>query len=284
MFSYLVIKNCSKLYAFLVYLFIQDSIDEQWRILMAVTKVREGNRIVGTMVRMVRNPAIAQIAYHAGLDFIMLDLEHGPYSIETVSDIAKVSRSIGLGIFVRVPELAKGYISRIMDAGVEGVMVPMISTSEEAQQLVKWSRYAPTGSRGFGSNGGLTNFARIGSDTPTFMKRQNELTLAIAQIETAEAIQNIDAIAAVEGIDVLLIGPNDLAISLGIPGDIMGKANQTAISKAADAAEKHHKVFAIHGNDALLERWDSRMQMVMSDLDINILQNGFVSIVKKYRK
>jgi 4-hydroxy-2-oxoheptanedioate aldolase len=251
---------------------------------MAVKKLREGNRIVGTMVRMVRNPAIAQIAYHAGLDFIMLDLEHGPYSIETVSDITKVARSIGLGIFARAPELSKGYVSRLMDAGIEGIMVPMISTPEEAQKLVKWSRYTPIGNRGLGSNGELTDFAGMGGDAPTFMKRQNELTLAIAQIETAEAIKNIDAIAAVEGIDVLLIGPNDLAISLGIPGDIMGEMNQTAIGKVADAAEKHHKVFAIHGNDALLEKWDSRMKMVMNTLDINILQNGFSSIVKKYQK
>jgi len=251
---------------------------------MVVKKLREGNRIVGTMVRMVRNPAIAQIAYHAGLDFIMFDLEHGPHSIETVSDVAKVARSIGLGIFARVPELAKGYVSRLMDAGIEGIMVPMVSTPEEAQQLVQWSRYDPIGSRGLGSNGELTDFAGMGSDALTFMKRQNELTLAIAQIETAEAIKNIDAIAAVEGIDVLLIGPNDLAISLGVPGDIMGGVNQTAIGKVADAAEKHHKVFAIHGNDALLEKWDSRIQMVMSALDINVLHNGFASIAKKYQK
>lgn len=251
---------------------------------MGVKNLREGKRIVGTMIRMVRNPAIAQIAYHAGLDFIMLDLEHGPYSIETVSDIAKVARSIGLGIFARVPELAKGYISRIMDAGIEGVMVPMVSTSEEAKKLVKWSRYAPIGNRGLGSTGGLTDFAGMGSDAATFMKHQNELTLAIAQIETAEAIDNIDAIASVEGIDVLLIGPNDLAISLGVPGDIMGELNQKAIGKVADAAEKHHKIFAIHGNDALLEKWDSRMKMVMSSLDISILQSGFSSIVKKYKR
>ena len=251
---------------------------------MSVKKLREGKRIVGTMIRMVRNPAIAQIAYHAGLDFIMLDLEHGPYSIETVSDIAKVARSIGLGIFARVPELTKGYVSRIMDAGVQGVMVPMISTPEEAHQLVNWSRYAPIGNRGLGGNGGLNDFAGIGSNTTTFMKHQNELTLAIAQIETAEAINNIDAIASVEGIDVLLIGPNDLAISLGVPGDTMGELNQTAIGKVADAAEKHHKIFAIHGNDTLLEKWDSRMKMVMSSHDISILQNGFSSIVKKYKK
>ena len=251
---------------------------------MAVQKLRENQRIVGTMVRMVRNPAVAQIAKAAGLDFIMFDMEHGPYSIETVSDIAKVARSSGIGIFARVPELAKGYVSRLMDAGVQGIMVPMVSNPEEAQKLVDWSRYAPVGKRGLGSNGELTDFAGMGSDALSFMADQNRKTLAIAQIETAEAIEKIDAIAAVEGIDVLLIGPNDLAISLGVPGETMGDVTQAAIGKVADAAEKHGKVFAIHAGDGMLEKWDSRMQMVMNTLDIDVLKNGFASIAKKYQK
>ena len=251
---------------------------------MAVQKLRENQRIVGTMVRMVRNPAVAQIAKAAGLDFIMFDMEHGPYSIETVSDIAKVARSSGIGIFARVPELAKGYVSRLMDAGVQGIMVPMVSNPEEAQKLVDWSRYAPVGKRGLGSNGELTDFAGMGSDALSFMADQNRKTLAIAQIETAEAIEKIDAIAAVEGIDVLLIGPNDLAISLGVPGETMGEVTQAAIGKVADAAEKHGKVFAIHAGDGMLEKWDSRMQMVMNTLDIDVLKNGFASIAKKYQK
>ncbi len=251
---------------------------------MAVEKLREGKRVVGTMVRMVRNPAVAQIAYHAGLDFILFDLEHGTYSVETISDIAKVARATGISIFARVPELAKGYVSRLMDAGVQGIMVPMLSNGEQAKQFVDWARYAPIGDRGLGSNGELTDFGGMGSDAPTFMKEQNNKTLAIAQIETAEAIDNLDAIAGTEGIDVLLIGPNDLAISLGVPGNIMGEVTQTAIGKVADAAEKYGKVFCIHGSDALLEKWDSRMQMVMSDLDINILASGFSGIAKKFKK
>lgn len=252
--------------------------------IMAVEKLREGKRIVGTMIRMVRNPAVAQIAYHGGLDFIMFDLEHGPYSIETVSDIAKVARSTGIGIFARVPELAKGYVSRLMDAGVQGIMVPMLSTKQEADLLVKWSRYAPIGERGMGSNGEMTDFAGMGTDAMSFMEQQNRKTLAIAQIETAEAIENLDDIASTDGIDVLLIGPNDLAISLGVPGDIMGKKTQEAIGRTADAAEKYGKVFCIHGSDALLKKWESRMQMVMNDLDISILQQGFASIANTYKQ
>ena len=237
------------------------------------------------MVRMVKNPAIALVAKDAGLDFIMIDMEHGTYSVESVSAIANVARSIGLGIFVRVPELSKGYVSGIMDGGADGVMVPMLSTVQQARALVNWSRYAPVGNRGLGTPGAHTNFAAMGEHPEPFMVRQNENTLAIAQIETVEAIDNIEEIAAVGGIDVLLIGPNDLSNALGVPGELMNDTLQQAIGKVADAAQKHGKVFAIHSGDALLDKWESRgMQMVMNNLEINILSAGFSAIAEKYRK
>ena len=251
---------------------------------MNVRDLREGKKIVGTMVRMIRNSSVAQIASAADLDFIMFDMEHGTYSIETFADIAKVAKSIGLGIFVRVPELSRGYVSRIMDAGADGVMVPMISSGEEAQALANWAKYSPIGNRGFGSSCVQNSYGNIGVDTITFMKNRNEETLAIAQIETKEAIDNIDAIAEVKGIDVLLIGPNDLAISLGVPGDVMGGAVQAAIEKVVIAAEKNGKVFAMHSGDALLDKWVPRgMKMIMNSLDISVLQSGFSSIAKKYK-
>jgi 2-keto-3-deoxy-L-rhamnonate aldolase RhmA len=172
-----------------------------------------------------------------------------------------------------------------MDCGADGVMVPMISTEEEAQALVEWARYAPVGNRGLGSACVFTGFAAVGQDVPAFMADQNEQTLAIAQIETKEAIENIDAIAAVNGIDVLLIGPNDLSISLGVPGAVMGEAVQVAIDKVVAAAKNNNKVFAMHSGDALLDKWIPRgMQMVMNSLDITVLKTGFSAIAAKYKK
>jgi 2-keto-3-deoxy-L-rhamnonate aldolase RhmA len=251
---------------------------------MAVKKLRSGGRIVGTMVRMIRNPAVAQIAKNTGLDFVMIDMEHGAYSIETFSDMAQVARSIGLGIFVRVPELSKGYISRIMDAGAEGVMVPGIRTHHEVKDLINWSRYTPTGTRGLGVPSGHTGYGGMQGDPAAFMAKENDSTIAIAQIETKEAVDNINNIASLAGLDVLLIGPNDLSVSLGVPGKIMGNEMHTAITKVADAAKNHGKIFAMHSGDALLERWESNgLKMIMSSLDISILEAGFSGIVKKYK-
>jgi 4-hydroxy-2-oxoheptanedioate aldolase len=252
---------------------------------MPVKKLREGKSIVGTMVRMVNNPAVAWMAHHAGLDYIMLDLEHGPYTMETVDDIFKVGRALGLGCFVRVPELSKGYVSRIMDAGATGVMVPMLESTEEAGRLVAWSKYAPLGNRGFGSAAGHTNYAVIGPDaTASFMARTNDETLAIAQIETRRAVEEVDAIAATPGIDALLIGPNDLAISLGCAGDLMGDVLDKAIGKVSAAAKKHGKIFGLHAPDGLLDRWIPQgCTLIMSNLDAGILAAGLKAIRTKYK-
>ncbi len=252
---------------------------------MAVQKLREGKRVVGAMVRMVRNPAVAAVAHNAGLDFIMLDLEHGPYAMETVDDVFKVGRTLGLGCFVRVPELAKGYVSRSLDCGATGVMVPMLESVEQAHLLVRWAKYPPLGGRGFGGVGGHTDFIGIASDrTPAFMAKANVDTITIAQIETAQAIQNIDAIAAEPGIDALLIGPNDLAISMGCVGDLLGDTVDKAIGKVAAAAKKHGKIFGMHGPDPLTERWLPRgLTLVMSNVDTGILTAGMKTICQKYK-
>ncbi len=252
---------------------------------MAVEKIKEGNKIIGTMVRLTRNPAIAKLAAASGLDFIMMDMEHGPYSLETLSDIFKVAGSIGLGGFVRVPELSKGYVSRVLDAGANGIMVPMIESAEQAEKLAEWSKYAPLGKRGFGGSGGHTDFIGMGGRAPDFMKEANKQILTIAQIESKSAVDEIEKIAQVDGIDALLIGPNDLAISLGCPGDLTGNQVNDAIEKIVSTAHKRNKIVGMHSGDALLQRWIPRgMTLIMNSMDINILSAGMRSIVEKYSR
>jgi len=215
----------------------------------------------------------------------MLDLEHGPFNMETVEDVFKVGRCLNVGCLVRVPELAKSYVSRIMDAGATGVMVPMLETKEQAERLVYWSKYTPLGNRGYGGIGAHTNFRAVPpGETAAFMARANEETMSIAQIETALAIENIEEIASVPGLDALLIGPNDLAISLGCAGDLLGPVLDAAIGKVAAAAGRHGKIFGMHAPDALLDRWISRgLNLIMSNLDTNILLAGMKTISGKYK-
>jgi 2-keto-3-deoxy-L-rhamnonate aldolase RhmA len=250
---------------------------------MLISELRKGKRKVGTMLRLVRDPAIARIAKNAGLDFVMADMEHGSYSFETISDIFKVARAVGLGSFVRVPELSKGNVSRALDCGAVGVMVPMIESLEQAQMLVGWTKFAPLGKRGLGGSGVHTDYVGIGNRTPEFMAEANQETICIAQIESAGGVEAIEKIAAVVGLDALLIGPNDLSISLGCPGDLMNDKVQKAIGMVADAAEKNGKIFGMHAGDALLEKWVPRnMTLVMNLLDIGFLLSGMKGVVEKY--
>ncbi len=249
---------------------------------MSVVALKQGGRMVGTMIRLVRNPAIVRVAGQAGLDFVMFDMEHGSYGLDVLSDIFAVARAAGVAGFVRVPELSKGYVSRVMDAGAAGVMVPMLESVEQARQFVEWAKYGPVGKRGFGSAGGHTGYAAAG-DAVGFMKAANEETLTIAQIETGPAVERIQAIAAVPGIDALLIGPNDLAISLGYPGDLMHAAVTAAIGRVADAAAAHGKIFGMHGPDALAEMFIPRgLRLLMSGLDHGMLLAGMRAIATKW--
>lgn len=250
---------------------------------MPVERLREGKRIVGTMVRLVGVPAVARIAARAGLDFVMLDMEHGPFALQTVEDVAGRARAEGIGCFVRVPELAKGWVSRVLDAGADGVMVPMVSGPEDARALAGWAKYPPVGVRGFGASAGHTGYAPV-ADQPAWFAECNRRTLAIAQIELASAVDTIDEIAAVDGIDALLIGPNDLAISLGVAGRMDSPLLAEAIGKVAEAARRHGKIFGMHAPEAMLEPWFAHgLTLAMSLLDTGMLLAGMRAVADRLR-
>lgn len=244
--------------------------------------LKNGNRAVGTMLRMVRNPAIASVAAQAGVDFIMLDMEHGGYSMESVGDVAILARASGISCFIRVPELAKSYVSRALDSGCDGIMVPMIAGVNDAKALGSWAKYPPVGNRGFGSAGGHTAYGAVKKPVD-FFEKANKANVAIAQIEMVSAIEEIDGIAELAGIDALLIGPNDLAISYGIPGQLESPVIEKAIGTVAAAAKKHGKIFGMHGPDSLIERWvPEGLRLIMSSLDIAMLTAGLRGVVEKY--
>ena len=244
--------------------------------------VRNGKPMLGTMIRIVRNPAVARVAAQAGLDFIMVDMEHGSASFDVLADIATVARASGVACLVRVPELRRGAVSRALDCGADGVMVPMIDTVAQAQALAGWAKYPPLGKRGLGSIGGHTDYARV-SDTPAFMQRANAGTLTIAQIESDIAVSNVEKIADVDGIDVLLVGPQDLSISLGCPGNLTHELENNAIAQVAAAARAKGKALGMHAGEALIEQWIPHgLSLIMNSLDVNMLLSGMSTIRKHF--
>ena len=245
-------------------------------------KLKDGGRAVGTMLRMVRSPSIVSVAVQANLDFILLDMEHGAYSMENVADVADIAQAREISCFVRVPELAKSFVSRALDAGCDGIMVPMIAGAEEAKKLSSWAKYPPVGNRGFSSAGGHTSYGPV-QEPVSFFEKANRQIVSIAQIETVSAIEQIDDIAAIDGIDALLIGPNDLAISFGIPGQLESKTLEKAIGKVSKAAKKHRKIFGMHAPDFLIRQWiPEGLSLIMSSLDITMLTAGMKGVAEKY--
>lgn len=236
--------------------------------------------IYGTMLRLISNPAVVILAKQAGLDFIMLDMEHGPYSMETVSSFSTVAQSMNLHLFVRVPELARGLVSRALDCGATGIMVPMVETAQQASMFVEWTKYPPLGKRGMSSIGPHTGYTNH-TDKNQMIMESNQRIWAIAQIETLEGCNNVDEIAATEGIDALLVGPNDLAVSLGMPEEFTHPTFEKSIDRIAVAAKKHGVVFGMHAGVGMMKKWlHYDLTFQMNSLDINIISDGLVNISK----
>jgi 2-keto-3-deoxy-L-rhamnonate aldolase RhmA len=247
-------------------------------------RVLSGECVYGTMIRQARDPGAPSIFAAAGYDFVFIDMEHGNYNMETVADLIRGAKSAGMATIIRVPRLETFFISRVLDAGAEGIMVPMTSTKEQAEEIVRYSKYTPLGQRGFGNQTGQTDYRPL--KTLDFMKEANEHTLIVAQIETREAIENVDSILSVEGIDVGLIGPNDLSISLGIPDQMGSEILTKAIDKVVEMAKKKGKATGIHiANIEALRKWRSKGMTVLAySTDIGFMYNASKSSLEELKR
>ena len=248
--------------------------------------LRGGGRAVGTMIRLTRSPAIAPLAANAGFDFIMIDFEHGTHTLETMTDIAAAAGAAGTGlaVFVRVPELSRGWVSRVLDAGACGVMAPMIESADQARRIVQWAKYPPIGLRGLSSFGPNTGYRDL-ADASALMAEANRNVLTIAQIETAAGVAAAADIAAVDGIDALLVGPHDLSVSLGHPGQLMTADQDAAIARVAEAANGGGKAFGMHaGADLLARHRDKGLRLIMCGHDMGMLAAGLRRVVDQVRE
>jgi 2-keto-3-deoxy-L-rhamnonate aldolase RhmA len=217
-------------------------------------RLKSGETLIGTMVQEVRTPAIAQILKQVGFDFFMLDMEHGTFNLETAAEIVRTARLAGIAPLVRVAGPQYELIGRILDQGAVGVMLPRVETRAEVELLVQSVKYPPLGKRGMSSDAPHSGY----QVTPLaeFVEINNADTIAIAQIERKAAIEDIDDILSVPGVDVALIGPEDLSVSLGLQERDLQARVTRAIEAMIAAARRHDVVSAIHmGNVERLQDW-----------------------------
>lgn len=206
-------------------------------------------------------PSIAIILAKAGYDWVMVDTEHNPFTETQVQGIIHALRDTDVTPVVRVRSNEPGHIKWVLDAGAGGVIVPMIENAEDAQRAVEAVKYQPLGNRGYGPMR-ATDFWLHHKE---YNRRANKEIPLICQIERVGAVDDIDRIAQMQGVDAVWIGPGDLAHSLGHMGDIKHPDVEAVVSRIIDAAEKHGKPWGIPvGTAEDLVRYVKRGGLVMT--------------------
>ena len=261
--------------------FMSSSIIATNRIKQAL---QAGRSVIGTMLVEMRQPSIMQLLVNAGFDFVIIDSEHGPFNVETIADLSRTAKNLGLTPIVRVPDLAYPYIARSLDGGAEGIMLPRVFNADQAQQAVQMMKYPPLGMRGCALSRGHTSF-KVGPLAET-MAKANEETVLIIQIETQGAVEDIEAIVTTPGVDLALVGPTDLSVALGVPGQLESPTLHAAIEKVIDACQSQDVFPAIHINDLnLAVHWAQKgMRLISSTSEAGLLINAGLTVTSTIRE
>ena len=228
-----------------------------------------GKIAAGIVVQYARAPQIARIAASCGYHWLMFDLEHGQASLDTASGVCVAALDAGITPVVRVPANEPAWIGRALDGGAIGIVVPHIDSAADARRAADAAHYPPAGARSLA--GLLPQFGYRAIPAPEAMKQADALTFLIGIIETAEAIDAVDEIAQVSGLDALQVGTSDLSVSLGCPGEVDHPRVQEAVKRTVAACRRHGKVAAVGGayrEDAmrLYASFGVRLMLVGNDL------------------
>ena len=208
-------------------------------------KLARGEVVASMTVRLVPGNEIVRIAKTAGFDTLYIDLEHSGFSVGTAGQIALMALEAGLPAFVRVPDNTPDYISRVLDGGALGVIAPGVRSAAEARAVVAAAKFPPAGSRGFG--GALPQLEFRTFPTVETFAAVNDATMVIVQCESAACLEHVEEIAAVDGIDLVLVGTNDLLADLGLPGQFDHLKVKDAYARTIAACRKHGKHVCVGG-------------------------------------
>jgi 2-keto-3-deoxy-L-rhamnonate aldolase RhmA len=247
--------------------------------------LREGRPVFGTMVAEVRSPGIAVMLAAAQFDFFIIDMEHSALSLETVEDMCLAAKGTRITPIVRVPtRFGHHNLSRPLDCGAEGLLIPQVETKEEVKDIVQATRYAPLGQRGMALCRAHNRFIRGNPEELT--RCNNEETLLILQIESKTAIEHLEELLSVPGIDAVLVGPNDLSQSLGVPGNTKHPVVQEYIDLLLAKCQKARIPAGIHlrSPEALRPWIEKGMKILVCSSDIDLIVDGGTRIVEELRR
>jgi 2-keto-3-deoxy-L-rhamnonate aldolase RhmA len=242
------------------------------------SKLSAGLPVMGTMIQEVSSPFIVHALANAGFDFVYVDMEHGRFGLESAIDLIQILRFSKIAPLVRVPDNQYHFIARLMDAGAVGVMIPRVESRAQAEAAVQSMRYPPIGQRGLAVARGHNDYKR--QNSLEFAEQANKENLLIVQIESTTGVEKVDEIVSTPGVDVALIGPGDLSLSLGITMKMDHPKMVEAIEKVVASCKNHKIEVGLHVGDLkALGYWNKKgIHLLSGSADLDVLLDGCINL------
>ena len=244
---------------------------------------KKGNAI-GTFLGVTNVPLMECLGY-TGLDFVIIDTEHGPYDTQPMSDLIKSAEIGKMAPIVRIADVTHKEIQRAVDNGAQGIIVPCLKTVDDFKKAVDLAKFAPIGKRGFikARGSGFGNEPWASESLVKYMQNSNERVLVLPQCETQEALENIEEILQINGLDGIFIGPFDLSISMGIPTQFDHPDYKAAIARIQKACKKAGKLCMIFAGSVEETKRDleSGMDAVAISIDTIVFTEAYRNLVKQ---
>ncbi len=234
----------------------------------------DGGVALGLIQNGLPTPEVSKMVAASGFDWLFLDTEHGAFHTETVHSIIQACLQTPVTPIIRVPDFQYDLVARTLDAGAEGIIFPRTESPEQLATAVSWAKFPAQGVRGFGL--GVPNIGYVSATFEEIVAHHNKENLVIAQIESMAGLNAIDEIAAVEGLDCLLLGPADMSVSLGVPGLWDHPKFRDAFDRVVAACENNNIWPATHFREPHLsiQAIERGMRLVSCTTDLTLLWDG----------
>ncbi len=241
-------------------------------------RLSSSEAVIGSFIGL-GHPSVVELAGCSGFDFVVIDMEHSLTNLETVENMARAAAWAGIDAIVRVPTVDETLIGKLLDAGISGVQVPQVTSREYAETAVAAAKYPPVGTRGFMPVSRASRFLSITKEE--HIARSNAESVVVAQVEGVEGLESIDEILGTPGLNVVFLGPYDLSMSLGFPGQVNHPSVVGAIDRAICRAKEMDVRVGIFADDAASARRyiDQGVNYITVGLDATYLSNAFKSCI-----
>lgn len=243
-------------------------------------KVRHGGKCIGTFSWVGKEMIMEGLAY-AGMDFVIIDTEHSALEAESVQNLVRVAKMHNITPFVRSKDCSRPAILKMLDAGAQGLIIPQVQTVDEVKKVVEYGKYYPTGQHGvaIGCSGGYGYEPFAAEGLQNYFNKCNEQTLLFPQCETRCCLEHIEEIVHIDGVDGIFIGPYDLSVALGEPGQLKTSKFTSAIERVKEAvkAAKKYVIMYTSNEEDIVSYFNDGFDAVTWTTDIKL----FISLIQK---